>query len=38
MNSAIKLLLVPLSAATLLAQRPWQQLTVPSLREVAANF
>jgi hypothetical protein len=38
MKSAIKLLLFPLSAAALLAQRPWQQLTVPSLREVAANF
>src|ERR1035438_9500870 len=38
MKSAIKLLLFPLSAAALLAQRPWQQLTVPSLGEVAANF
>jgi len=38
MKSAIKLLLFPLSAAALLAQLPWQQLTVPSLREVAANF
>src|ERR1022692_2829747 len=38
MKSAIKLLLFPLSAAALLAQRPWQQLTVPSLREVAASF
>jgi hypothetical protein len=25
-------------ASGLLAQRPWQQITVPSLREVAANF
>src|ERR1039458_5432460 len=25
-------------AAVLPAQRPWQQITVPSLREVAANF
>jgi alpha-L-rhamnosidase len=38
MNWAIKLLLFPLSATALLAQRPWQQLAVPSLREVAANF
>src|SRR5450631_1548700 len=38
MKSAIKLLLFPLSAAALLSQRPWQQLTVPSLRDVAANF
>jgi hypothetical protein len=38
MKSAIQLLLFPLCAASLLAQRPWQELTVPSLREVAANF
>src|ERR1039457_2445498 len=32
------LALVPLLAAVLPAQRPWQQVTVPSLRDVAANF
>jgi hypothetical protein len=32
------LALIPLLAAGLLAQRPWQQITVPSVREVAANF
>jgi hypothetical protein len=32
------MLLVPLLAAALLAQRPWQQITVPSVREAAANF
>jgi hypothetical protein len=30
--------LVPLLAAVLQAQRPWQQVTVPSVREVGANF
>src|ERR1017187_9760779 len=30
--------LIPLLAAALSAQRPWQQITVPSLSEVAANF
>jgi hypothetical protein len=30
--------LIPLLAAALPAQRPWQQITVPSLREAAANF
>ena len=30
--------IVPLLAAVLPAQRPWQQITVPSLREAAANF
>ena len=30
--------MVPLLAAVLPAQRPWQQITVPSVREVAANF
>ena len=38
MKSAIRLFLIPLSAVTLLAQRPWQQISTPSLREVAANF
>jgi hypothetical protein len=32
------LALVPLLAGTLWAQRPWQQIVVPPLREVAANF
>jgi hypothetical protein len=32
------LALVPLLAAVLPAQRPWQQITVPSVRDVAANF
>ena len=32
------LLLVPLLAAALPAQRPWQEITVPSVRDVAANF
>jgi hypothetical protein len=32
------LALIPLLAARLLAQRPWQQITVPPVRDVAANF
>ena len=32
------LLLVPLMAGTLWAQRPWQRITVPPVGEVAANF
>jgi hypothetical protein len=32
------LAIVPLLAAVSQAQRPWQQITVPSLREAAANF
>jgi hypothetical protein len=32
------LALIPLLAAVLPAQRPWQQVTVPSVRDVAANF
>jgi hypothetical protein len=32
------LAIIPLLAAVLPAQRPWQQLTVPSVREAAANF
>lgn len=31
-------LLVSLLAAALPAQRPWQEITVPSVRDVAANF
>ena len=31
-------ILLPLLAATLPAQRPWQEVTVPSLAEAAANF
>jgi len=38
MKTVIKLLLFPLLAAALLAQRPWQQITVPSVRDAAANF
>src|ERR1035441_3115960 len=38
MKTAIRMLLFPLLAAVLPAQRPWQQVTVPSLREAAANF
>jgi hypothetical protein len=30
--------IIPLLAAVLPAQRPWQQITVPSVREAAANF
>src|SRR5215469_13711223 len=30
--------LLPLLAAVLPAQQPWQQITVPSVREVAVNF
>ncbi len=29
---------IPLLAAVLPAQRPWQEITVPSVRDVAANF
>ena len=32
------LALTPLLSAVLLAQRPWQQVTVPALAEVTANF
>ena len=38
MKSAMKLLLFPLVAIALLAQRPWQQITVPSVGDAAANF
>jgi hypothetical protein len=34
----IVLALIGLLAAALPAQRPWQQITVPTLREAAANF
>jgi hypothetical protein len=33
-----RLWIVPLLAAALPPQRPWQEVTVPSLREAAANF
>ena len=32
------LVLVPLMAGTLMAQRPWQQIAVPPIGDVAANF
>ena len=38
MKTAIKILLLPILAAALLAQRPWQQITVPSVGDAAANF
>lgn len=39
MNKAFhKLALLSLLATPLVAQRPWQQITAPSLREAAANF
>jgi hypothetical protein len=38
MKTAMKMLLFPLLAVALLAQRPWQQITVPSVRDAAANF
>jgi hypothetical protein len=38
MKSAFKVSLFPLVAAALFAQRPWQQITAPSVRDVAANF
>ena len=37
-NALSALAIVPLLAVVLPAQRPWQQITSPSLREVAANF
>src|SRR5208283_2493005 len=37
-KTCFRLALLPLLAAALPAQRPWQQITVPSLSEVAANF
>ena len=38
MKTHLALLFLPLLAAPLAAQRPWQQITVPSVREAAANF
>ena len=38
MKTAAKAFLFPLLAGALLAQRPWQRITVPSVREAAANF
>jgi hypothetical protein len=38
MKAALRFLFVPLLAPVLLAQRPWQEVTVPSVGEVAANF
>jgi hypothetical protein len=32
------ILFFPLLASTMLAQRPWQQITVPTVAEAAANF
>jgi hypothetical protein len=37
-KTCLRLALLPLLAAALPAQRPWQQITVPSLSEAAANF
>jgi hypothetical protein len=37
-KTVIKILSLPLLAVALTAQRPWQEITVPSLREAAANF
>ena len=37
-NVLSTLAMIPLLAAVLPAQRPWQQITVPSVRDVAANF
>jgi hypothetical protein len=36
MKTAIKIFLFPLRAAALLAQRPWQQITVRSVGDAAA--
>jgi hypothetical protein len=38
MKTAITILLFLLLGSALPAERPWQQITVPSVREVAANF
>jgi len=32
------LAIIPLLAAVLPAQRPWQEITFPSVKDVAANF
>ena len=38
MRVASKFVIPLLFSCTLMAQRPWQQITVPTLREAAANF
>jgi hypothetical protein len=38
MKSAFKLCLLPLLSAPLAAQRPWQEITVPTVADAAANF
>jgi hypothetical protein len=38
MKTAIRILALAACAAGLMAQRPWQEITVPSVREAAANF
>jgi hypothetical protein len=38
MKTAPRTPLLPLAAAAIFAQRPWQQVTVPPLSEVATNF
>jgi hypothetical protein len=38
MKRVFRILTVAAFAATLLAQRPWQQIAVPSVSEAAANF
>ena len=38
MKAAIRILALAACAAGLMAQRPWQEITVPSVREAAANF
>jgi hypothetical protein len=38
MRLTLKLAILSLCAFTLTAQRPWQQITVPPVREAAANF
>jgi hypothetical protein len=38
MKTVLRILLLPLAATVVFAQRPWQQVTVPPLSEVAANF
>ena len=38
MNTKSRFLIPLLLPLALAAQRPWQQITVPSVREAAANF
>ena len=38
MRVALEFATLPLCALTLMAQRPWQQIIVPPVREAAANF